>query len=143
MSLILDIIVGASFIIGISTNARRGLVKSLLLVFGYIVSIWLSAYISANYCDEVYGSFLENSIEQKLTKQTMKIDSAEIIRDKVFIREFGVEVTVEEVRRTVLEDGDLAENLATLAASKKSGLDKKLVKKFISKKKNIKKTTKI
>ena len=133
MSMILDIFVIVAFVIGISVNAKRGLVKSVLLVFGFIISIWLATFLSAKFSGDLYDSFFEKGVESKLSQKVAKMDSAEIIREEIFTKKLGVTVTTEEVREALLSDGDMVENLGTLAVSKKSGVDKKLVEKYFDK----------
>ncbi len=133
MSLLLDILVIGAFIVGISLNAKRGLVKSLLLVFGYAFSIWIAGVLSANYSGEIYDRYLEKHIEPKLCEQAQKLDSAKIINEKIFKKELGIEVSDKEVREAILSEGDMVKNLGSLAVSKKSGVDKKLVKKLFNK----------
>ena len=91
MSLLLDILVIGAFIVGVSLNAKRGLVKSLLLVFGYAFSIWLAGFLSANYSGEIYDRYLEKHIEPKLCEQAQKIDSAKIINEKIEPKTRGID----------------------------------------------------
>lgn len=133
MSLIFDILVAGAFIIGISVNARRGLVKSILLVFGYIISIWLAGVIAGQFSERFYDKFLDRKLSEKIQTETEKLDSAKLIKDKLFDEKLSVEVDTEEVREVILKDGDMVENLAVLAISKKSGVDEKIVDKFFVK----------
>lgn len=133
MSLIFDIVVAAAFVIGISVNARRGLVKSILLVIGYIISIWLAGMIAGNYSEKIYESFLDEKLSQTIQSETENIDTAKLIKEKLFDEKLEIDVEVDEVREAVLSDGDMVENLVVLAVSKKSGIDKKIVDRFVDK----------
>lgn len=133
MSLALDIFAVAAFITGISVSAKRGFVKSLLLVIGCVVCVVLSGSISASCYGRVYESLLEEKVSGKICSEAEKFDSAAFINEKLFKEKLGIEISDEKVRDTILEEGDLTENLAALSVSEKSGIDKSEIKKFISK----------
>lgn len=133
MSIILDILVVGAFIIGISVNARRGLIKSLLMVFGCVLSIWLAVVISANYSGALYDKYIEKHVISKLNEQVLKIDSAKIINEKIFLKGLDIKISDEEVREAIQSDGDMLENLVAVAVSNKSGADDEVVKKLFNK----------
>lgn len=131
MKWVFDLAVIAAFVIGISVNAKRGFVKSVLLVAGYALSVGLAAVISAEISEGFYDSYLQNGVTKKIREEAAELDSAVIINEKLFDDRLGIEVSDGEVREAVLKEGKLSENLFGLALEKKADTDFEIIEKFL------------
>lgn len=132
MNWIFDIAIIAVFIIAVSVNARRGFVKSVLLVSGYVLSVGLAAVIGAAFGENIYHDYAQEKITDKIQSYVDDIDSAKLINEKLFLQQLEIEASDEEVREAILKDGKLSQNLSGLAAEKKSGIKSETIESFLN-----------
>lgn len=122
MNWILDGLVAVIFIAVIIFNMKRGFVKSLILVVGFVISVMISISISGYLAPVVYDNFLSSKISDKITSEIADYDVVTVIKENLFEKELGVEIEDEEIRNA-LQSGDVTENLIGLCQGFESQLD--------------------
>lgn len=120
MKWIFDVLVLVVIIAAVSFNAKRGFVKSLLVVVTFLVSVAAASLLSLPVSSVIYDQFVSEKVNEKISDQLPDLDTATEINKLVFNDGLGITVSDEEVREAILAEGDLIENLNKLAGNDKS-----------------------
>lgn len=120
MNWIFDAVVLVVVIAAVSLNAKRGFVKSLLVVVTFLVSVAAASLLSLPVSSVIYDQFVSEKVNEKISDQLPDLDTATEINKLVFNDGLGITVSDEEVREAILAEGDLIENLNKLAGNDKS-----------------------
>lgn len=115
MSLVLDLIVVLIIASSAVSNAKRGFVRSVLIVLAGALSLVLAWGISSASAPVIYDKLARDMILEKVQGKLVDLDSAEIVSEKFFKEQYGVEVSTEQVRELLLSGGDTEKKLAELA----------------------------
>lgn len=133
MGLIFDIVFAIILLGCVSTNAKRGFVKSLALVLASVVALFVSVKISSENSQKVYDEFVKSKVEEKISQQIDSFDSVKFINENLFEKKLGVEVSDEELRKALLKEGEISQNLVELAKRKKETVDSDEILEYINK----------
>lgn len=120
MKWIFDAFVIIVMIAAVSINARRGFVKSLLLVVAFLVSVAAASVLSLPASSVIYDKFVSEKVNEQIADQLPEIDAADKINEAVFSEGLGITVDNEEVREAILAEGDMIENLNKLVGNDKT-----------------------
>lgn len=134
MQILLDLLTVIVILAGISINAKRGLVKSVLIIVSAIASIWLAGSIAGRYSKPLYERFFEKQIEKSISNEVSDFDCVELINKELFKEKLGITVSDEEIRKALLKDGKIEDNLIDLCENNTSSLDRNQVLEYIDKK---------
>lgn len=122
----------AVLLIAVSVNARRGFVRAVIMLVGCVAAFAVASLVSAKYTGDLYEDYINDKLYEAVCEKADGFDSAQFINEKLFKEKLDVQATDDEVREAILADGEIADNLTELAVSKKTGVDDKLVGKFLS-----------
>lgn len=119
-----DVVVAAILLIFIYIGGKRGFVKSVVLIVGYIAAFLLSYFVSTISAPIIY----ENTLQPKITEViTSKIDSIDIVgelKKALNSEEMGITFESDELSQVIRDsEGDLGTDLEAYITDKFSNVN--------------------
>ena len=130
MSWILDGSVLLIFLLVISFNVKRGFVKSLLLVVGFVIAVIVSISLSGYLASSFYDNFIGEKVSDEISSDMANFDLVSNVNDNLLKKELGIEVE-DKVIRDALQSGDVKENLQAIAGEFETSMNKEQCKNAI------------
>ena len=100
-------------LIGLYCGAKRGLMRSVVLVALLIASVVLSWIISTVGAPVIYENFIEQRVLTSLKEASFKTDPLSIVSSAVRSGGYGVEMTDNEIEGVITQTGDFFQNIAS------------------------------
>lgn len=107
-----DVLIIGIALIYLYVGAKRGLMRSVVLVVLTVVSIgisWLACEIAA---PVIYNGFMKEPILNSLNDSSLKTDPVAVVSGAVSAGGYGVEMTDPEVEGVISQSGDFFANIA-------------------------------
>ena len=118
----LDIALIGVLLIFIYNGGRKGFVKSIILLIGYVVSMVGAFLISSALSPVVYDKFVQARVENVVEKRIENIDIKSHIKSTIKSENIDITISDSEMEALIEKDGDLSKNFAEFAKNKGSTL---------------------
>lgn len=93
-------------------GAKRGFIKSVLILIGYLVALFGGYIISSAASNAIYEKFIEEKAYSIVEENIDNINVNSIIKSQIDSQEFGIDVTEEDIVGVINKGGDLFENIS-------------------------------
>lgn len=130
-ALFFDIILIAVLVLFIYNGAKKGFVKTVLVIIGYFVALLGGLVVSNILSPGIYDAFVRNKAEKVVEENIDNINIKSQIKASIKEQNIGIDITDEEISVIIDKGGDFAKNFSEYAKSKGSQLsDSTLESKF-------------
>lgn len=130
-ALFFDIILIAVLVLFIYNGAKKGFVKTVLVIIGYFVALLGGLVVSNLLSPGIYDAFVRNKAEKVVEENIDNINIKSQIKASIKEQNIGIDITDEEISVIIDKGGDFAKNFSEYAKSKGSQLsDSTLESKF-------------
>lgn len=130
-ALFFDIILIAVLVLFIYNGAKKGFVKTVLVIIGYFVALLGGLVVSNLLSPGIYDAFVRNKAEKVVEENIDNINIKSQIKASIKEQNIGIDITDEEISVIIDKGGDFAKNFSEYAKSKGSQLsDSALESKF-------------
>lgn len=130
-ALFFDIILIAVLVLFIYNGAKKGFVKTVLVIIGYFVALLGGLVVSNILSPGIYDAFVRNKAEKVVEENIDNINIKSQIKASIKEQNIGIDITDEEISVIIDKGGDFAKNFSEYAKSKGSQLsDSALESKF-------------
>ncbi len=113
-----DIALIGVLLICIYNAGKKGFVKSIILLIGYVVSMVGGFLITSALSPIVYEKFVQSRVEKAVEKKIDNIDIRSEIKSAFKTQNINVTISDDEIQALIEKDGDLAKNFADFAKQK-------------------------
>lgn len=115
-----------AFIVGILLitlycGAKRGLMRSVVLILLMVASVALSWIISTVAAPIIYENLIQDSVVRALNESSAKTDPVVLVSNAVSTGGYGVEMTDAEVEDVISQSGNIFANIASEIKSNGAG----------------------
>ena len=113
-----DIALIGVLLICIYNAGKKGFVKSIILLIGYVVSMVGGFLITSALSPIVYEKFVQSRVEKAVEKKIDNIDIRSEIKSAFKTQNINVTISDNEIQALIEKDGDIAKNFADFAKQK-------------------------
>lgn len=119
-----DAVAAALLLIFLYAGGKRGLIRSVLMVIGYILAVFAAQFVSKTAAPILYEKFAQEKIVSIIEENIENINITNEIKKVLGFETLGITVEDEEIKNIISSNsGDLSEDIRLFISEKTGGVE--------------------